>query len=186
VYIQVGNGSSNPSGNQSGNQSGNRSGNNSGNQSGNHRAPLAASGALLSSTGTSQVTAIFEVQVTGGALPYTIQLVYGDGTYGIAAPGQDVEHQYDRTGVFHPSAIVTDGSGARITVALPEITVHATAAAGAPFVLTTASLVYGLVGAMLFLTLATALLVRSRTRRTRAATEQGEAIVEELLRPPQP
>jgi len=46
--------------------------------------------------------------------------------------------------------------------------------------------VYGLVGAMLFLILATALLVRSRTRQTRAVTEEGEAIVRELLRPPQP
>ncbi|HEV2317652.1 MAG TPA: PKD domain-containing protein [Thermoplasmata archaeon] len=164
-----------------GSASGSSTGNDSGHLPHGGAIPLGASAVVLSSFGHAAVTVSYKVTVSGGALPYSIQWNFGDGSYGSGTSGQTVAHRFTIAGTFAPFVTVRDGVGTVRIVQLPSVVVtpgssatHSTAAALSPLA------VYAAVGGVLALIAATAVSLRVRRRRLQRVASEGEAIVREL------
>jgi PKD repeat protein len=160
------------------------SGHGSGNGTGDH--PLTAQGSLVSVQGTTRVTATFQLEVSGGTRPYSIQFSFGDGTWGVGTPGALIVHVYATPGSYRPTATVVDGNGTARAVDFAAVVVTGSALPANTNFIPSASLVYAAVAGMLVLTGAVAVFLRQRSQRRYAELAEGRAIVEELrrLRPP--
>jgi hypothetical protein len=142
--------------------------------------PLAIHASILAVSGTTRVAATFEVGVSGGVAPYSIEISFGDGTYGSAALGFPFQHFYATAGTFHPFVTARDGAGTLRTDALPPIRVDPGPGLGvsSPSIGTVAIdlAAVGIVG----LIAATLLFVRWRGGRSRRYAADGEALVRAL------
>jgi PKD repeat protein len=85
--------------------------------------PLNVSILQSSSNGTAPLAVGFLATVTGGTAPYSIQWVWGDGTFGSSTNGGIVAHAYQSVGLYTPTLIVRDATNASITRALAVVDV---------------------------------------------------------------
>ncbi|MFZ0891611.1 MAG: PKD domain-containing protein, partial [Thermoplasmata archaeon] len=85
--------------------------------------PLNVSVLQSLSNGTAPLAVGFLATVSGGTAPYTIQWVWGDGSFGSSTNGGIVAHAYKSVGVYTPTLIVRDAANGSVTHALGVVDV---------------------------------------------------------------
>lgn len=84
-------------------------------------APLDAIAQSGSVEGTAPVAVTFQVNVSGGTAPYSVEWAFGDGDQGSSIAGRPISHVYALAGSFEPSVRVTDATGRTVSVDLAAV-----------------------------------------------------------------
>ena len=81
-------------------------------------------------SGSSPLTVSFRAVLEGGVPPFSIQWVFGDGSFGTSYDRTTIFHTYENPGTYRPMISVSESGGRRVNQSLPTVTVAAGPARG--------------------------------------------------------
>ena len=84
---------------------------------------LNVSTAVSASAGSSPLTVSFRAILEGGVPPFSIQWVFGDGSFGTSFDRTTISHTYEGPGTYRPILSVSESGGRRVNQTLPTVTV---------------------------------------------------------------